>query len=188
MTTILSESRNYTVAFTLRMLNRFLKSEYKKVALCLLLWRLYVVEVDSNSLHLCPWSKGREVLVAAPPGHPRQLAGGRAGAGALHPRTHPHRGEARGHTECGGINNINKMSSIRCSGGSSPSAAVTRAWGATWQTRRSDIYNIYTSTIYIYISAQVHLPAVCRDSIENFFASGAAEAGTEQPHVKVPVA
>ena len=47
-----------------------------------------------------------------------------------------------------------------------------------------NIYNIYN----IYISAQVHLPAVCRDSIENFFASGAAEAGTEQPHVKVPVA
>ena len=84
--------------------------------------------------------------------------------------------------------NINKLSSIRCSGDSSPSAGVTRACGATWQTRRSDIYNIYTSTIYIYISAQVHLPAVCRDSIENFFASGAAEAGTEQPHVKVPVA
>ena len=48
--------------------------------------------------------------------------------------------------------------------------------------------SIHTSTICIYISAQVHLPAVCRDSIENFFASGAAEAGTEQPHVKVPVA
>ena len=94
---------------------------------------------------------------------------------------------------------INKMSSIRCSGGCSPSAAVTRACGATWQTRRCTcqistisihlhICSIYTSTIYIYIFAQVHLPAICRDSIENFFASGAAEAGTEQPHVKVPVA
>ena len=97
--------------------------------------------------------QGREVLVSAPPGHPRQLAGGRAGAGALHPRQYLHRGEARGHTECCGINNINKLSSIRCSGGSSPSAAVTRACGATWQTRRSDIYNIYTSTYpqYLYI-------------------------------------
>ena len=49
--------------------------------------------------------------------------------------------------------NINKLSSIRCSGGSSPSAGVTRACGATWQTRRSDIYNIYTSTYlqYLYI-------------------------------------
>ena len=50
-----------------------------------------------------------------------------------------------------------------------------------------NIYNIYIS-LRIYISTQVHLPAVCRDSIENFFASGAAEVGTEQPHVKVPVA
>ena len=116
---------------------------------------MYVV--DNNSLHLCPRSQGRKVLVAAPPGHPRQLAGGRAGARALHPRTHPHRGEARGYihrvlstvsTSC--------PPSIRCSGDSSPSAGVTRACGATWQTRRSDIYNIF-----IYISTHLHIYNIC---------------------------
>ena len=59
-----------------------------------------------------------------------------------------------------------------------------RRYLADSEVRYLQYLHIYTSTI----STQVHLPAVCRDSIENFFASGAAEAGTEQPHVKVPVA